>query len=198
MICRCGHSEELHAWGRNKDKQRIRLSCTGQEGFKFCKCEQFNPIGENEMAKKEKKQRKPKGEGRTPRLTPFVSEGFNITASGGGKEFDARVRKDGMIIFKDKEFFSPSAAAKAALPERSIDGWGFWMLKDKDGNRVPLDTLRGSKSPLKATDATPKKKAPAKRKKRRAAKKANGKPADAPQPVERETQEQTTQEQATA
>lgn len=108
---------------------------------------------------KEKKERvkKPKGEGRKPRLAPFVEEGFNITAKGGGKEFEARVRKDGMIVFKDKEYFSPSAAAKAALPERSIDGWGFWTLKNDKGERVPLDTLRGAKSPLKVVDAKPKK-----------------------------------------
>lgn len=112
--------------------------------------------------KKEARTKKLKGEGRTPRLAPFVDEGFNITASGGGKEFEARVRKDGMIVFKDKEYFSPSAAAKAALPERSIDGWGFWMLKNAKGERVALDALRGAKSPLKTVEAKPKKERKAK------------------------------------
>jgi hypothetical protein len=59
MICRCGHDESLHAFGRNRNRERVRLSCTAADGFKFCKCEEFRPVenqiqGEDEMAKKTK------------------------------------------------------------------------------------------------------------------------------------------------
>jgi len=59
-----------------------------------------------------------------------VDEGFkHQRCKGDGKVRKARVRKDGMIVFRDKEYTSPSSAGDAALPERSIDGWQFWKLK---------------------------------------------------------------------
>jgi len=117
------------------------------------------------MAKKEK------GEGRKPTLAAFVDEGFNIVG-GKGDKFEARVRKDGMVVFRDKEYTSPSSAAIAALPERSIDGWSFWKYKKND-EWVKLNVLRGSKSPLKAASEAPRatKKAKSTPKKPKAARK---------------------------
>ena len=180
MLCKCGHGELLHAFGRNRDKQRVRMSCTGQEGFRFCKCEQFNPIGENEMAKKTNgaasKPRKPKGEGRKPTLAPYVDAPFKVYVSFDGKERDAMVLSTGIIRYKEKEFTSPSGFANAVIKEVGAkgraDGWKV-VTFNKDDKRVSLDTLRGSKSPLKAE-------APKAPRKAKAAKPATEKKAKAP------------------
>jgi hypothetical protein len=106
------------------------------------------------MAKKEKSQRK-KGEDRTPALAAFVDSPFKIYMTTGGKEYDAQVLSSGIIKIDDKEFTSPSSAGSYILGNdkkgkpRQVDGWKAWSF-NKDGERVALDTLRGSKSPLKA------------------------------------------------
>ena len=104
--------------------------------------------------KKEKVARK-KSEGRKPTLAPFVKDNpFKIYANTGGKEYEATVLTSGMIKMDEKEYTSPSSAGSALLGKdskgkmRQVDGWKFWRF-NKDGGRVPLDTLRGSKSPLK-------------------------------------------------
>lgn len=103
------------------------------------------------MAGKEKKARKaPKAKtetgGRKPTLAPFIREEIDIVASYKDKEFKATVKDTGMIRFDGEDFTSPSSAGKAAI-KKSVDGWTFWKFK-KDGEMVPLDVLRGHKSPL--------------------------------------------------
>jgi len=110
------------------------------------------------MSKKEKKQRKPKGEGRTPRLAGLVDSPLTIFMTTGGKEYKGTVLTSGIIKVDDKEFTSPSSAGSYILGNdkkgkpRQVDGWKSWTF-NKDGERVALDTLRGSKSPLKADEA---------------------------------------------
>src|SRR2546428_10513936 len=129
ILCRCGHAASLHLHGKD---------CTAiidSDKMRYCKCEEFRESksnrGDNEMSKKEKK---PKSEGRTPTLAPFVSEGFNIFAGKNGK-YEARVRADGTVVFRDKEYTSPSSAGSAALGKddkgkpRQVDGWKFWHFK---------------------------------------------------------------------
>jgi hypothetical protein len=169
MTCRCGHDDAKHHHGH---------SCTAiidEAKLGYCKCNQFT---QGDEMPKEKKARKPKGEGRKPVLAEFIDEGLNIYAKYKGKEFEARVRKDGVIIFRDKEYATPNAAGMAATGRNhGIDGYRFWSF-NKDGERVPLDTLRGAKSPLAKVEAKPKKvkAAPKKARKPRATKKskANG------------------------
>lgn len=114
------------------------------------------------MAKKETK-------GRTPALAPYVDSPFKIYMMTGGKEYDAQVLSSGVIKIDEKEFTSPSSAGSYLLSKNAkgkplqVDGWKSWNF-NKDGKRVPLDTLRGSKSPLKAEDK-PKKVAKPKAKK---------------------------------
>jgi hypothetical protein len=152
-LCRCGHTAKMHLHGK---------SCSEEiENFKFCKCIEFREGFQiqtegDEMGKKEKKVRKPKSEGRKPVLAEFVKEGFNIFASYKGKEIDARVRADGVIVFKDKEYATPNAAGMAATGrDHGIDGYRFWRFK-KNGEEVALDAIRGSKSPLKLEAPKPK------------------------------------------
>lgn len=113
------------------------------------------------MAKKEKKEKKvlkPKGEGRTPALAAFVDSSFKIYLNHSGKEHEATVLSTGVIRYNDKEYTSPSSVG-AKIVGAEVNGWRAWSF-NKNGERVPLDVLRGSKSPLaeapKAKKAVPK------------------------------------------
>lgn len=149
--CICSHPAAGHHHGK---------SCThcDPQTFKYCICKQFKK--ENGMPK-EKKARK-KSEGRKPRLAGLVDSPLTIFMSTGGKEYKGVVLSSGVIKIDEKEFTSPSSAGSYILGNdkkgkpRQVDGWKSWTF-NKDGERVPLDTLRGSKSPLKAVEANPKK-----------------------------------------
>jgi hypothetical protein len=163
LLCRCGHEARFHHHGK---------SCTIYDStarLVYCKCEEFREANSNQgddMAK-EKKQRKPKGEGRTPRLAGLVDSPLVIFMTTGGKEYKGTVLTSGMIKVDEKEFTSPSSAGSYILGNdkkgkpRQVDGWKSWTF-NKDGERVALDTLRGSKSPLKAEEAKPKREKKAK------------------------------------
>ena len=90
-------------------------------------------------------------EGRKPTLAPFIDGAFDIHAKYKGKEFSAQVNADGTTTYDGESYTSPSSAGKAAM-KKSVDGWTFWKFK-KDGTDVPLDELRGRKSPLKESAA---------------------------------------------
>lgn len=152
--CRCGHNAQVHLHGK---------SCTAvidESRMRYCKCESFREASgqiQNEVESMSKKKSGPKkSEGRKPVLAEFVKESFNIFASYKAKEITARVRGDGFIIFKDKEYASPNAAGMVATGrDHGIDGYRFWRFK-KNGEEVFLDAIRGSKSLIKA-NAKPKK-----------------------------------------
>jgi hypothetical protein len=132
---------------------------------------------------KEKKQ-KVKSEGRKPSLAPFVDSSFTIYMTTGKKEYKGTVLASGIIRVDEKEFTSPSSAGSYILGKddkgkpKQVDGWKSWTF-NKDGERVQLNTLRGSKSPLKLEAPKPKKAAAPKkpkspRKPRAKKSKANG------------------------
>jgi len=183
--CRCGHNAHVHLHGK---------SCTAlvdESRMRYCKCESFrsatgsaNQIEQGDEMSKEKKSRakKPKGEGRTPTLAPYAETvgGKTIYMNHNGKEHDAMVLSSGVIRMNGKDYTSPSSAGSAILGKdkkgkpRQVDGWKSWYF-NKDGERVMLDTLRGSKSPLKAVDDKPKAERKAKKPRApRKAKKQNG------------------------
>jgi hypothetical protein len=58
------------------------------------------------------------------------------------KEHKAWVRTNGRIRFKGKIYDTPSAAGMAIVKRRTCNGWGFWKYKDKNGELVPLASLR--------------------------------------------------------
>ena len=113
---------------------------------------------------KEKKVRKPKGEGRTPTLAPYAETlaGKTIYMNHGGKKHTASVLTSGVIRINDKDYTSPSSAGSAILGKdkngkpRQVDGWKSWYF-NKDGERVMLNTLRGAKSPLTLEAPKPRK-----------------------------------------
>src|ERR1019366_8968883 len=101
--------------------------------------------------KREPKTKRAPSEGRKPTLAPFIDGVFDIHAEHKGKDFSAQVNADGTITYDGESCTSPSSAGKAAI-KKSVDGWTFWKFK-KDGTDVPLDELRGRKSPLKESAA---------------------------------------------
>jgi len=89
---------------------------------------------------------KVKGEGRKPTLAPFIDGAMDIHAEYKEKKFTAKVAADGVITCDGKTFTSPSAAGKHCI-RKEVDGWKFW--KHGEGEKeLPLDSLRGKKSPL--------------------------------------------------
>jgi hypothetical protein len=172
VFCRCGHKRAAHFGKGHGEDCGAPIEGTG---FCFCSCKrfvefQFKSEEEIEMAKKNSGKKEKKSEGRTPRLEGLVENPFKIYARSGGKDFEAQVLKSGMIVYDDKEYTSPSSAGIAVLVKTvdrknpQIDGWKFWKY-NKDGERVELNVLRGSKSPLKAE--SPKAAKPKKEKKAR-------------------------------
>lgn len=124
------------------------------------------------MAKKEKAAPK-----EVPaKLAGFVDSPFRVYLVMGKKEREASVLSSGLIRFKEEEFKSPCAAATAMAKDMDekwvLNAWTA-LKYNKDGERVALDTIRGSKSPLKAAPAPKAKKvAKAKTAKKRVRKEA--------------------------
>jgi hypothetical protein len=154
-VCRCGHIASQHLHGK---------SCGAEiENFKFCKCEEFHEVkiqNQGDEMSKEKKVKKTKGEGRKPTLAPYVDSPFKVYMNVDGKERDAQVLSTGIIKYKEKEFTSPSSLATFIMKEAGqkgrADGWKVLSF-NKDDKRVPLNVLRGAKSPLKAAEPKAKK-----------------------------------------
>jgi hypothetical protein len=168
-LCTCTHDKKYHRKQIDNRKQ-ISYPCVHAIGFQFCECKNYKPSSAqaqqgDEMNKKNgtPKVKKQKSEGRKPTLAPFVDGPFKIYASTDDKEYEAMVLSSGIIKMDEKEYTSPSSAGSVLLGKdkkgklRQVDGWSFWKF-NKNGERVPLDVLRGSKSPLTVDE--PKKKKP--------------------------------------
>jgi hypothetical protein len=156
----CGHDKKYHRKQLDSRKQ-ISYPCVHAIGFHFCECKNYKASSAqaqqgDEMSKKGNgtpKAKKQKSEGRKPTLAPFVDGPFKIYANTDGKEYEAMVLSSGIIKMEEKEYTSPSSAGSVLLGKdkkgkpKQVDGWSFWKF-NKNGERVPLDALRGSKSPL--------------------------------------------------
>ena len=55
-----------------------------------------------------------------------------------GKEYKAVLTPKGNIKIDDKQFYSPTGAAKHVVDRKSVNGWTFWYIKDSDGEWVKL------------------------------------------------------------
>ncbi len=76
-----------------------------------------------------------------PILAPYVRRGMALRAKRSGKEYKARVLRNGSIKFQGKIYMSPSGAGTAARGA-STDGWAFWRYERAPGDWVPLKVLR--------------------------------------------------------
>ena len=89
-------------------------------------------------AKRSGKKARIKGQ---PVLARYFNRSTRLLAKYRDKVIKARIRKNGMIRYKDKDYKSPSIAGSAVV-KRSCNGWTFWKYERAPGDWVPLDELR--------------------------------------------------------
>jgi predicted GIY-YIG superfamily endonuclease len=121
------HSENLH-----------RLFA---EDIRRSQKEEFNRLLGREMTKLvlEGKERK----GRKPVLAKYVQKRLKLRTKYKGKVYKARVRRDGMIIFNGRKFYSPSKAGDIIVAKgTAVNGWHFWEYERAPGDWVSLNELR--------------------------------------------------------
>ena len=76
-----------------------------------------------------------------PVLSAYFDRSTRLRATFKDKNVRARVRRNGLIRYKDKDYNSPSLAA-AAVVRHSYNGWTFWKYERAPGDWVFLDELR--------------------------------------------------------
>jgi hypothetical protein len=76
-----------------------------------------------------------------PVLASYFNRSTRLRAKYKGEIVKARVRRNGLIRYKNKDYKSPSLAG-AAVVKRSCNGWTFWRYERAPGDWVPLDELR--------------------------------------------------------
>ena len=60
-----------------------------------------------------------------------------------GKEYKAILTPGGIIKIGNKNFITPTAAAKMIVKRSTVNGWGFWNIKDSNGEWVKLADYKG-------------------------------------------------------
>jgi hypothetical protein len=75
-----------------------------------------------------------------PILAPFFERSTKLRGTFRGKVYRARVRRNGFVRYKAKDYNSPSLAASAVV-KRSCNGWTFWKY-ERAGDWVFLNELR--------------------------------------------------------
>lgn len=75
---------------------------------------------------------------RRGKLKGLVQRQTKLYRTYKGKDYKATLTPGGIIKLGNKRFTSPSAAAKAVTGWKTVGGWKFWYIKDKDGEWVRL------------------------------------------------------------
>jgi hypothetical protein len=82
-----------------------------------------------------------------PALLRLLPDGARLRANYKGKQYRARVGRDGRVRFNGQLYPSLSFAAKAVV-KRSINGWWFWKVEKGKANWGRLYKLRRTGTPL--------------------------------------------------
>lgn len=77
----------------------------------------------------------------SPVLSAYVNRSTKLRATFKGKLVRARIRKNGLIRYRGKDYKSPSKAASAVV-KRAANGWTFWKYERAPGDWVSLKELR--------------------------------------------------------
>jgi hypothetical protein len=146
--------EELEGLFRHFYKKDPRASGLNlQRGFKKIKKVRENDLNKwqdsgldntdklpaDSTAKRRAKQ-KPKTAKPSLILAGRVERRIRLQATWHGHKYQAALRKDGQIRFKDRLYNHPSAAARAASKKKR-NGWTFWSYR-KNGEWISLLSLR--------------------------------------------------------
>jgi hypothetical protein len=86
--------------------------------------------------KKARLRKRSSGGGKT--LKGLVSKRTTLYKTYKGKEYRAILTPFGNIKYKNKNYTSPSGAAKEIVDRKSVNGWKFWYIKDPKGEWVRL------------------------------------------------------------
>jgi hypothetical protein len=76
-----------------------------------------------------------------PVLSAYLNKSTKLRATFKGELVRARIRRNGLIRYKTKDYASPSQAASAVL-KRAANGWTFWRYERAPGDWVKLNELR--------------------------------------------------------
>lgn len=90
------------------------------------------------ISKRRKRKSRPKGQ---PVLATFFNRSTRLRAFYRGKLVRARIRRNGFIRYKTKDYKSPSLAGSAVV-KRSCNGWTFWKYERAPGDWIFPNGLR--------------------------------------------------------
>lgn len=76
-----------------------------------------------------------------PALASYFNRSTRLRATYRDQIIKARIRRNGLIRYKNKDYRSPSLAGSAVV-KRSCNGWTFWKYERAPGDWVSLDELR--------------------------------------------------------
>jgi hypothetical protein len=83
-------------------------------------------------------------------LHRLLPQGARLRGTLKGKDYRARVQRNGKVRFQAKLYKSLTVAAKAAV-KRPINGWWFWQIERGRGNWVRLNKVRTAGTPIYVT-----------------------------------------------
>lgn len=91
-----------------------------------------------ELIPNRKKQKKPaRGIGRKS-LLGLVQKRTPLYHTYKGKEYRAVITPKGYIYYSKNQYASPTAAARAIITTRTVNGWHFWRIRNSAGEWVKL------------------------------------------------------------
>lgn len=80
-------------------------------------------------------------------LIKLFPRGARLRGTIKGKNYTARIRRDGKIRF-NKEIFNSLRLAVRACHGRGLNGWNFWRVERGKGNWVTLSEFRKAGTPM--------------------------------------------------
>ncbi len=93
--------------------------------------------------KPEHKKRKRRYTIKEKDLRQLVSKRTRLYRTYKGKEYKAVLTPAGSIRMGGKGYSTPTAAAKAIVDRKAVNGWKFWYIKDLNGDWVRLSDYKG-------------------------------------------------------
>ena len=97
-------------------------------------------IGRTTTPVRQRPRRRPSRNGQ-PVLASYLNRSTRLRATYRDKIVKARIRRNGLIRYKNKDYRSPSLAGSAVV-KRSCNGWTFWKYERAPGDWVPLNEMR--------------------------------------------------------
>ena len=125
--------------GKFKDSENLKRKL--KKDIRRYHRDELNALIGQENVEVEQLVVKQKQSGRQPILAAYIRVPLELRASIKGKNFKARVRKDGSIRFRGKIYNSPSDAGGAAC-KHACNGWHFWKYERAPGDWIKLHELR--------------------------------------------------------